>query len=148
MEETVIRDVETDPKGRTLVTIEETAETVSIPPRCAGCLKEPTKRRAIPGYDWLAFPWCDACVAPRTGSEAGRTMTRVGLLVLAVALAMFVSLWLGVLGLLILFTFRKPAGGKAVQLMVSESDTVRLAFENQEYARLLVEANQPGEPPR
>ncbi|MHC4341143.1 MAG: hypothetical protein ACYSX0_13145 [Planctomycetota bacterium] len=138
----MIREVETDSNGRVVVTIEETAENVTIPPRCAECLGEPTKRLPIPGVAWLEFPYCDECVAPRTKAKPGTVMTRTGILAAAALLALFVSLWLGILGFLVLTTFRHGRGGSAVRLAISESGTVRLEFENEEYARSFVEANE------
>jgi hypothetical protein len=145
MEDEVIREVETDSKGRVLVTIEETAEDVAIPPRCAGCLGEPTMRLPIVGVDWLDFPYCEECEAPRPKQFSPRTVAPTVSLLAIVVLALIVSWWILILGLLVLPTLRRGSGGRAVTLLVSESGTVRLAFQNEEYARLFVEANEPPE---
>ena len=64
MEDDVIREVEMDPREGVVVTVEESAESVNIPPPCARCLGEATKHFPATGVR-LEFPYCDACLAPR-----------------------------------------------------------------------------------
>lgn len=136
----VIREVEMDPEGGVVVTIEEGADHVEVPPPCAGCLGEPTKRLPPPGLSWIQLPYCDACVPPVSRRSARKAMWRTGVIAVVLPLMLFVSLWLGVLGLLIFFDLHGPRG-TAVKLLHSESGSLRLAFRNDGYARLFVEAN-------
>ena len=136
----MIREVETDTDGRVLVTVEEPADRAIIPPRCAGCLGEPTKRLPVVGAH-LEFPYCDECVPPRAGEDKRRALAHaVGLLVV-ILLGLFVSWLFLILGFLALAALRQRSRGRAVKLLVSESGTVRLAFMHAEYAREFVEAN-------
>ena len=128
----VIREVEGDPQEGVVVTLEEGVDNVHVPPPCAMCLGEATRRLPAKGVNWPELPYCDACVPPRA-NEAGReeTMRSVGL---------FAFYLFGWLGRLVVKDLSGPRGN-AVKLLISEGGTVRLAFKNDEYARLFVEAN-------
>jgi len=128
----VIREVEKDPQEGVVVTVDEAAERVDVPPPCAVCLGEATRRLPAKGVNWPEFPYCDACVPPRA-NEAGRKETARGWRLLA-------FLCFGWLGRLAVQDLSGPRGN-AVKLLLSEGGTLRLAFKNDEYARLFVEAN-------
>ena len=127
MQDDVIREVENDPKEGVVVTVERSAESVNIPPPCALCLGKATTRLPSAGVNWLEFPYCDEC-APRKrdGDRPSRGF-----------------LWFLVFGWLGSVIHRDLGGprGKAVKLLLGPSDATRLAFLNDEYARLFVEAN-------
>jgi hypothetical protein len=141
-----ILEVERDPEEGLVVTIDEGEEaSLQIPPACAGCLGPATKHLPPKGLSWPEFPYCDECVPPLPEEEArqkGRMLP-----------------WLprlfGFLGMFAADVLRPS--GKAVRLLLSESGTVRLAFQNQEYASRFVTCNgahvpsdketaDPGEP--
>ena len=140
MTDDVIREVERDPKEGVVVTVEEAAESVEVPPPCAVCLGEATRRLPAQGVNWLEFPYCDACARPRADGAKRKATSKVLMLLVVAVLMIFVSLWLAVLGLVVLMDLGGPRG-QAVKLLLSEGGTVRLAFKNDEYARLFVEAN-------
>ena len=121
----VILEVEKDPKEGVVVTIDEGADGADVPPPCAGCLGEATRCLPPIGVNWLEFPYCDTCV-PRPADEAGwRPPTLVPF---------------GILGRMVVDDIGGPRGN-AVKLLLSDGGTLRLAFKNDEYARLFVEAN-------
>jgi len=129
----VIREVENDPNEGVVVTVEESAENVDVPALCAGCLGEATKRLPAIGVNWLEFPYCDACVPPRT-TEAELKEEE--------AWRLLAFLPFGGGGLVDMAAEDlRGLRGNAVKLLLSESGTVRLAFKNEEYARLFVKAN-------
>ena len=131
----VIREVQPDTREGFVVVVEEGADNVRIPPECAGCLGKATKHLPSKGMSWPEFPYCDECVPPLSEKEARMTDPRSSWLY-----------WLGgLLGRMFVTDVRGPRG-TAVRFLLSESGTVRLAFENEEYARLFVAANG-GEPP-
>ena len=125
----VIREVENDPKEGVVVTVEEGVASIDVPPPCAACLGEATRRLPSIGVNWPEFPYCDACVPPRAG-EAAREKK----------LLRFSFFGFGILGWMFAKDVAGPRGN-AVKLMLSEGGTLRLAFKNDEYARLFVEAN-------
>lgn len=141
MEEEFIREVETDAEGRVLVTIEEAIGSVEVPQVCAGCLGAPTRTLFVSGALGIDFPYCDAC-APRRESAGPRRVLRLGTaLLVVVALAFFVSWWFLILGFFVLMGLSRTTGGSAVELLLSEGRTVRLAFTNPEYAQRFLRAN-------
>lgn len=131
-----IREVERDPKEGVIVTVERSAEGVDIPSPCALCLGKATTRLPSAGVNWLEFPYCDEC-APRKRDGDRPSHGR---------LWSFVFGRLGALGAMMRQDLGGPRG-KAVKLLLGPSDTTRLAFENDEYARLFVEANGAELPP-
>jgi hypothetical protein len=140
MADDVIREVERDPREGVVVVVEEDADSVEVPPPCAACLGEATKRLPAIGVNWLELPYCDTCVPPRAGVDKRKATMRALVLLVAVVLALFVSWWFAILAVLALIDLGGPRGD-AVKLLLSESGTMRLAFKNEEYARLFVEAN-------
>ena len=131
----VIREVENDPKEGVVVTLEEGAASIDVPPPCAGCLGEATRRLPSIGVSWPEFPYCDACVPPRADEAERRETVR--------DLPLLRFLFFGFIGILSWMFVKDVAGprGNAVKLMHSDGGTLRLAFKNDEYARLFVEAN-------
>lgn len=121
MDAGAIREVERDPKEGIVVTIERGADHVDIPEVCAICLGQATQHLPAKGVNWLEFPYCDEC-APEPKPAFWILRRRGGLLGMA-------AKDLG------------GARGKAVRLLLGPSDTTRLAFANEDYARRFVEAN-------
>ncbi|MHC4341435.1 MAG: hypothetical protein ACYSX0_14635 [Planctomycetota bacterium] len=134
----VILEVENDPKEGVVVTVEEGVESVDVPPPCAGCLGEATKRLPVRGVTWLEFPYCDTCVPPRADEAARKERAGAWRLVASLCFG-----WLGRQVVEDLGGLR----GNAVKFLLSESGTIRIAFQSEEYARLFVKSNGAEMPP-
>jgi len=125
----VILEVERDPEEGWVVTLDEGADSVDVPPFCCACLGEATKRLPPKGLSWPKFPYCDACVPPvAEEKQAGRRQVR-----------RLLPWLLGFAGIFMSEALR--TSGKSVRLLLSEGGTLRLAFDNDEYARRFVEGN-------
>jgi len=147
MSDELIREVERDPDEGIVVTIENEVDDLEVPQPCAACLGDATRRYPVFGMNWLEIPYCEKCVAPRTGKSLRRAIRMTVIVVVAVLLALFATWWFFLLALLLLADLRGSPRGDAVKLLHSPSGTYRVGFKNEDYARLFVEANGVAMPP-